>query len=143
MANYSSFSPNAVSGATDYYPTINLVSDDALTELDIVLKDSNTKLAGAATLDPTDSATWALIDLSASTTIVTMKMRKVNTTDIVTSNICTIVPPYTDGHVIMSWGVSGLAGLSGEYEGEIEVAYATGKIVTVQDLLHFSVRDDF
>ena len=142
MANYSSFSPNAVSGPTGYYPTIKLVSDDALTELDIIIKDSNTAAAGA-TLDANDSATWAPINLGASTTIVTMKMRKVNTTDIVTSNICTIVPPYTDGHVIMSWGVSGLAGLSGEYEGEIEVAYATGKIVTVQDLLHFSVRDDF
>lgn len=142
MANYNSFSPNAVSGATEYYPTINLVSDDALTELDIVIKDSNTAAAGE-TLDASDSSTWAPINLSASTTIVTMKMRKVNTTDIVTSITCTLVPPYTAGHVIMSWGVSGLAGLSGEYEGEIEVAYATGKIVTVQDLLRFHIRADF
>lgn len=143
MANYSSFSPNAIAGATNYYPTINLVADDALTELDIVLKDSNTKHASAAVLDPSDSATWAIIDLDATTTVVTMKMRKVNTTDIIRSIICTIVPPVTDGHVIMSWGLSGLAGLEGEYEAELEIAYATGKIMTVQDILRFNVRADF
>jgi len=143
MANYSSFSPNVVAGATNYYPTINLVADDALTELDIVLKDSNTKLAGAATLDPSDSATWAIIDLDASTTLVTMKMRKVNTTAIIKTIICTIVLPVTDGHVIMSWGPTGLSGLLGEYEAELEITYATGKIMTVQDILRFNVRADF
>ena len=143
MANYSSFSPNSVSGSAGYYPTINLVSDDSLIELDIVIKDSNTAAAASTPLDANDSTTWALIDLSAGTTVVTLKVRKIGTTTIVTSIICTIVPPYTDGHVIMSWGMSGLAGLVGEYEGEIEVAYATGKTITVQDLLRFNIREDF
>jgi len=142
MSNFHSFSPNTISSSTGYYPTINLVSDDSLTELDIIIKDSNVAASGQ-TLDAADSTTWAPIDLSASTTVVTMKMRKLDTTTIITSNICTIVTPYTDGHVIMSWGLAGLAGLAGDYEGEIEVVYATGKILTVQDLLKFSIRADF
>ena len=142
MANFHSFSPNTVSGSTGYYPTIDLVSNDALTELDIIIKDSNTAASGQ-TLDAADSTTWAPINLSAASTVVTMRMRKIGDTTIVSSTICTIVQPYTDGHVIMSWGLAGLSGLVGDYEGEIEVAYATGKKLTVQDLLKFNIRADF
>ena len=142
MSNFHSFSPNTISGSTGYYPTINLVSNDALTELDIIIKDSSTAASGQ-TLDAADSTTWAPINLSAASTVVTMRMREIGDTTIVSSTICTIVQPYTDGHVIMSWGLAGLSGLVGDYEGEIEVAYATGKKLTVQDLLKFNIRADF
>jgi|LWDU01.1.fsa_nt_gi ribosomal protein S16 len=142
MANFSSFSPNTLSStATTYYPTIELVADDALVELDIVIKDSN-KAATGKTLDAEDSTTWDPINLTGVST-VTLNVRKIGETTIVGSFLCTTVSPLTDGHVIMSWGTTGLASLSGGYEGEIEAVYSSGKKITVQDLLRFNIRDDF
>ena len=46
-----------------YYDTINIVANDTKPEINLVLKDSNTAAAGL-TLDPDDSTTWAVIDIT-------------------------------------------------------------------------------
>ena len=142
MANYHSFSPNVIeSNQVDYYETIELVSGDNQPELNILLKDSNTALAGQ-TLDAANHLTWAKINLTNAAS-VKMKFRKADTTTILETITCSIVSPPTNGNVIMTWASTTLAGASGVYEGEITVTYSNGKINTVRDLLKFDVRAGF
>lgn len=125
---------------SNYYRTIRLVSGDTLPEINITLRDSNTAAPGK-TLDPSDSSTWAIMDL---TTAVSVKMnfRKIGETTIHETLTCSVVAPATNGNVIMSWTDTALAGISGDYEGEVKVNYPT-KSVTVADLLKFDVREGF
>jgi|TARA_R110000822_G_scaffold45295_3_gene121256 hypothetical protein len=142
MANFHSFSPNDVSSTdTQYYSTIELVAGDTMPELNIILKDSNTALAGQ-TLDATNHATWAIISLAAVDT-VKMKFRKMDTTTLLETITCSIVGDGTAGNVIMTWLAATLSGASGIYEGEIEVTYNSGKVSTIRDLLKFDVRAGF
>ena len=142
MANFHSFSPNDVtSSVVQYYSTIELVAGDTMPELNIILKDSNTALAGQ-TLDAANHATWAIISLAAVST-VKMKFRKADTTTILETITCSIVSPASNGNVIMTWLADTLADAEGMYEGEIEITYDNGKISTVRDLLKFDVRAGF
>ena len=142
MANFHSFSPNDVSSTdTQYYSTIELVAGDTMPELNIILKDSNTALAGQ-TLDATNHATWAIISLAAVNT-VKMRFRKLDTTALLETITCSIVGDGTAGNVIMTWLAATLSGAEGIYEGEIEITYDSGKISTVRDLLKFDVRAGF
>ena len=142
MANYHSFSPNVVeSNQVDYYDTIELVSGDNQPELNIILKDSNTALAGQ-TLDAANHLTSAIINLTNAAS-VKMKFRKADTTTILETITCSIVSPPSNGNVIMTWLNTTLAGASGVYEGEITVTFSNGKITTVRDLLKFDIRAGF
>jgi len=124
-----------------YYNTIRLVSGNTLPELNIVLRDSNTAAAGK-TLDEKDATTWAIIDLTAVSTVV-MNFRKIGSSTIHETLPCTMVTPLTNGEVIMQWTTSSLTGVAGEYEGEIVITYTSGKIITVRDLLKFDIRAGF
>ena len=124
-----------------YYNTIKLVSGDDLPELDITLRDSNLAASGT-TLDITDPSTWNPIDLTH-VTAVRLKFREVGSTTLKATIGCTRVAPYTEGRVIMNWGLTDLDSISGDYEGEIELEYSNGKYMSVPDLLKFDVRAGF
>ena len=142
MPNFHSFSPNDIDSSTvQYYTVIELVAGDTMPELDIVIKDSNTALAGQ-TLSATDHATWNIISLAAVDT-VTMKFRKKDTTTVLETLLGSIVGDGTAGNVIMTWTNTTLVDAEGIYEGEIEITYDNGKISTVRDLLKFDVRAGF
>lgn len=136
MQNYSSFSPNSLDGSE-----IELVAGDTMPELNITLRDSNTAASGQ-TLDPADPETWAVIDLT-NVSAVRMYFRKVGETTLVDTITCTMVTPLTNGQIIMGWNPTTLAGLSGKYEGEIELTYSSGNIATVYDVLRFNIRTGF
>ena len=123
-----------------YYEEINLVAGDSKPEINFTLKDSNTAAAGL-TLDPDDSSTWALIDISDPTIVV--KFRALGASTILDTLTCTKVAPYTNGACFMTWGADTLAVSAGTYEGEIELTYSDGGILTLFDRLKFKVRDDF
>ena len=127
-----------------YYDTIRLVSGDTKPELNITLRDSNTAAPGT-TLDPSDPTTWKIIDLTG-VDKVEMNFRKVGSTTIHETILCTIVAPRTNGNVIMQWTTTALDNIAGEYEGEIvitDTAAAGGKVITVRDLLKFDIRARF
>ena len=81
-----------------YYADINLVANDTKPEINLTLKDNNTAAAGL-TLDPDDSSTWALIDISDPTIVV--KFRALGTSTILDTLTCTKVGPYTNGACFM------------------------------------------
>ena len=124
-----------------YYNTIKLVSGDDLPELDITLRDSNLAEVGK-TLDITDPSTWNPIDIT-NVSAVRLKFREVGSTTLKATIGCTKVAPYTEGRVIMNWGLTDLDSISGDYEGEIELEYSNGKFMSVPDLLKFDVRAGF
>ena len=122
-----------------YYEEINLVAGDSKPEINFTLKDSNTAAAGL-TLDPDDSATWGIIDITDPT--VTVKFRSLGGSTVLDTMTCIKVVP-TDGTCYMPWGTSTLDVAAGTYEGEIELTYVSGAILTLFDRLKFKVRDDF
>ena len=124
-----------------YYNTIKLVSGDDLPELDITLRDSNLAAVGT-TLSITDPSTWNPIDIT-NVSAVRLKFREVGSTTLKATIGCTKVAPYTEGRVIMNWGLTDLDSISGDYEGEIELEYSNGKYMSVPDLLKFDVRAGF
>ena len=124
-----------------YYETINLVAGDTKPEINLTLKDANTALAGQ-TLDPLDSDTWALINLTSVSTIV-VKFRLLGASTILDTLTCTVVAPATNGECYMTWGSTTLDVAAGTYEGEIELTYSSGAVQTLYDRLKFKVRDDF
>jgi|TARA_R100001530_G_scaffold88927_1_gene61925 hypothetical protein len=123
-----------------YYETINLVAGDTKPEINLTLKDSNTAATGL-TLDPDDSDTWAVIDITDPT--VKVKFRLLGASTILDTMTCVKVAPYTDGACYMPWGATTLDVAAGTYEGEIELTYVSGAILTLYDRLKFKVRDDF
>ena len=124
-----------------YYDSINLVKGDDLPQLEITLRDSNTAASGQ-TLDVGDPTTWAAIDLT-DVNAVRLKFRKIGTSTLVATISFTRVAPYTDGKVTMDWGSTALDDGYGDYEGEIEITYDNGKVLTVPDLFKFIIRDQF
>ena len=123
-----------------YYETINLVAGDTKPEINLTLKDSNTAASGQ-TLDEDDSTTWAVIDITDPT--IKVKFRLLGATSILDTMTCVKVAPTTGGQCYMPWNSDTLAVSAGTYEGEIELTYTDGSILTLFDRLKFKVRDDF
>ena len=122
-----------------YYEEINLVAGDSKPEINFTLKDSNTAAAGL-TLDPDDSATWGIIDITDPT--VTVKFRALGGSTVLDTMTCIKVVP-ANGTCYMPWGSDTLDVAAGTYEGEISLTYTSGGILTLFDRLKFKVRDDF
>ena len=122
-----------------YYETINLVSGDTKPEINLTLKDSNTAASGQ-TLDPDDSATWGIIDITDPT--VRVKFRALGASTILDTMTCIKVSP-TAGTCYMPWGSTTLDVAAGTYEGEVELTYVSGAVLTLYDRLKFKVRADF
>jgi hypothetical protein len=123
-----------------YYETINLVAGDDKPEINLTLRDSNTAASGLV-LDPDDSSTWALIDLTDPT--VRVKFRLLGATTILDTMVCVKVAPYTDGVCYMPWNLTTLDVDAGTYEGEIELTYTNGRIMKLFDRMKFKIRDAF
>ena len=123
-----------------YYDTINLVAGDSKPQINMTLRDSNTAADGF-TLDPDDPSTWAVIDITDPT--VRVKFRALGSTTILDTLVCVKVAPYTDGVCYMPWNLDTLDVAAGTYEGEIELTYTDGTVMTVFDKLKFKVRGDF
>ena len=123
-----------------YYETINLVARDTKPEVNLTLKDSNTAAAGR-TLDPDDSSTWAPIDITNPS--IKVKFRALGSSSVLDTMTCTKVAPYTAGACYMPWNADTLDVSAGTYEGEIELTYTDGGILTLFDRLKFKVRADF
>ena len=123
-----------------YYKAINLVKGDDLPALEIVLRDSN-KAASGQTLDIGDASTWSPIDLT-SVGAVRLKIREIGSTTLADTITFTIINPATDGKIVMDWGATTLD-IHGDYEGEVEMTYDNGRVLTVPDKFKFIIRDQF
>ena len=121
-----------------YYDTQFLVKGDTLPQLNLIIRDSNTAASGA-TLDDTDSSTWAPIDLSGAT--VRLKFKALGSTA-VKETIIFSVRDALAGDVYLTWPTAALD-TAGTFTGEIEVTYAGGGIQTIYDQLKFKVRGDY
>ena len=121
-----------------YSANLKLVVGDTLPELTITLKDSNTAASGQ-TLDPEDPTTFAPIDITGGT--VRVRIREIGTTTVLKTVSCTITDA-TNGVCTMLFPSDTLSA-AGLYEGEVELTKADSNIQTVNDLIKFTVRDDF
>ena len=121
-----------------YYDTQFLVKGDTLPQLNLIIRDSNTAASGA-TLDDSDSSTWAPIDLSGAT--VRLKFKALGSTAVKETIIFSVRNPV-EGDVFLTWPTAALD-TAGTFTGEIEVTYADGGIQTIYDQLKFKVRGDY
>jgi hypothetical protein len=124
-----------------YLETINLVKGDDLPALEIILRDSNAAATGQ-TLDLGDSTTWAAMNLS-DVNVVKLKVRKVGLEALIDTINFTRIQPYANGKIVMDWGSTTLDSGFGDYEGEVEITYTNGKVLTVPDLFKFNIREQF
>jgi len=124
-----------------YYKPINLVKGDDLPLLQITLRDSNEAATGQV-LSLTNPLTWKPIDLT-DITHVRLKYRKIGTAVPLITILGTRQTPFANGVVTIAWGLTDLDGTSGDYEGEIELTYTGGKVLTISDMFKFIVRDQF
>ena len=88
----------------------------------------------------TDDTANSVLDLSLSTTSVSIKFRKKGTTTTLSTISTTKSTDGSDGKVTFNFAGGILDVDPGEYEGEIVVNY-NGTLQTVYDLLKFRVRD--
>ena len=116
-----------------YSDTIKYVVGDTKPVITVTVKDSNTAESGF-TLDAQNPATWDVISIASST--VKLFLRKVGSTTLSGGS------PSSDGTVTFTPATSTFA-TAGTYEGEIEVTYDDGTVMTINDLLKFNVRDEF
>ena len=123
-----------------FYETINVVANDTRPVINLTLKDASTAAPGL-TLDPDDSSTWAVLDITDPT--IRVKFRALGTSNVLDTMTCIKVAPTANGVCYMAWNATTLAVSAGTYEGEIELTYTGGAILTLFDRLKFKVRDDF
>jgi hypothetical protein len=81
-------------------------------------------------------------DLTGAT--VTLHFRAVGSTTLLFSRALTVpVGTATSGIAIIIWASGDLNQAAGDYEGEIEMVFASGVRQTVYDTLQFRIRDQF
>ena len=107
--------------------TIKLVKGDELPQITLTL---------------TDDVANAALDLSASSTVVTIKFKLKGGTSTLSTISTTKLTDGTDGKVFFNFAGGVLDVDPGEYEGEI-VTNFNGSLQTVYDTLSFRVRDNF
>ena len=90
----------------------------------------------------TDDVTAAALDLSAGTTVVTVKFRVRGGTTLLSTISTTKVSSGTTGKVQFDFSSGILDVAAGAYEGEIIINY-NSSIQTVYDTLRFRVRENF
>lgn len=88
-----------------------------------------------------DDITNAVLDLSASSTTVSVRFRLAGSTTLLSTISCTKVTDGSDGVVEFDFSGGVLDVDPGQYEGEIVVNF-NGSLQTVYDLLTFRVRDN-
>lgn len=106
--------------------TIKLVKGDELPQIVLTL---------------TDDTANSPLDLSLSTTTVSIKFRKKGTTKLLSTINTTKSTDGSDGKVTFNFAGGVLDVDSGEYEGEICINY-NNSVQTVYDLLRFRVREN-
>lgn len=108
-------------------PRILLVRNDTGPQVQLTLYDAQTG-------DP--------LNLSGSS--VTLHFRAVGSTALLFSRSLTVpAGTATSGIAIIIWAVGDLNQPAGDYEGEIEIVFASGIRQTVYDTLQFRIRDQF
>ena len=94
------------------------------------------------TLTLTDAQTGDPLDLSAATTDVVVKLRAQGGTTVLSVLDCTKPNGGADGVVMFYFPGTTLQIAPGQYQGEIEISF-NGQILTVYDLLQFTLRAEF
>jgi len=94
------------------------------------------------TLTLTNRQTGDVLDLSAATTVVVVKLRAATGTTILSTLTCTKPNGGSDGVVKFYFPANTLNIPAGNYQGEIEISY-NGQYLTAFDLLQFVVRAQF
>ncbi len=90
----------------------------------------------------TDDVTGSAIDLSLTTTTVSVKFSKAATTTVLSTISCSKIGSGTTGQVQFSF-VGGVLDVDpGMYEGEVIINFNT-EVQTVYDVLRFTVRENF
>jgi len=90
----------------------------------------------------TDDITGGVIDLSNSTTTISVKFRAAGTTTVLSTITFTKLRGGTTGQVQFDFNGDVLDVDAGQYEGENQISF-NGQIQTVFDVLRFVVRDNF
>jgi len=94
------------------------------------------------TLTLTNAQDQEPINLSATTTTVVVKLRAAGSTTVLSNLTCVKPNGGADGVIMFSFPANTLAIPAGQYQGEIQISF-NGQILTVYDLIQFTLRAEF
>lgn len=103
---------------------IKLVQGDTGPDIDVAL---------------TDDDTGDVVGVGNELDVVRMYFRKAGSSELIATIVATKPNGGTDGVVRFSWSAGDLDD-AGNYEGEVEITFSTGKVQTMYDILKFKVR---
>jgi len=104
--------------------TIKLVQNDTAPDIDVAL---------------TDESDGSQINVSNAGDVIRLYFRRIGTTVLKATIVATKPTGGADGLVRFAWGATDLD-TAGEYQGEIDITFNSGKKQSVYDVLNFSVR---
>ena len=104
----------------------------------IKLVQNDTRPSLIATL--TDETSGTAINIAGA--VPRLKFRALGAT-VLTDTLVGTVTDGANGLCLFNWSPLSLAGAPGDYEGEIELTFADGKVQTVYDILKFKLRKEF
>jgi len=133
-SNFATFSPNCLDSVCAN--EIKLVQGDDLLELKIHLQDSECTYGSITPPELED------VDLTNYQHIY-LRLRERRSKVLVATMEGVGVAPLVEGRCIIPIAAGTTENLVGKYDGEIEVVYQTGRILTVYDLVAFDIREDF
>jgi len=122
----------------DYQSTFCLIAGDAKTALYVHLKNVRCK-EGASEEDP---STWKSLNI-AGYKFITMYARNIDDHSLNFTLHGYPVAPLKNGNVVFLFHKGVLDCISGEWEGEVEIEYKTGRIVTAIEWVKFLINEDF
>jgi hypothetical protein len=143
-SNYNAFSPNCSLGSCSYADEFTIVAGDALFELQATLCTigcdpmKNTCNAAEQGTEPLKEP----LDLTGYSEI-NLYVRYICIPDLIGQLRGAPVLPLENGEVIFLFPEEFFNGIVGEVEGEIEIVYQNGRIVTSIDKVKFNVISDF
>ena len=89
----------------------------------------------------TDENTGNIVDITGATVVLKFRMVGAATLQ---DTIAGVVTDGVNGVVVFAMTEAAMSGDAGDYEGEIQVTFASGGgVQTVYDILKFKMREDF
>jgi hypothetical protein len=116
--------------------TIEMVAEDDLPAITYTIKDQNAAAAGQE-LDPRDSDTWAIIDLTGFTISVDVRVKA--TTDVI-ETLPIVILDAVNGLVLLDIEAAEFVNNAGQYEVETRVIAGGGGQQTIYNFMLIKVR---
>ncbi len=135
-SNFHSFSPNLINDVTYLY-VFEFVAGDSKVEFEIFVKKESCE---DGEIPISDMGPFDLTDFASAI----MKIRAIGGSEIIEEITQAVVSgDPTEGVLLMMSDDNFIDDEPGEYEGEIQITFTDGRVLTIKDLVKFIIKGEF